>query len=138
MTCVSTTYTLHTHTAVHIIHTNARIHMHLCTPHHCSNNPAVVTIFHHFLDRAQRPTQSPCVGGRELTFTEHLPCATHHTCASPLKLSTNLLKFILKIVNLSPRDMTPIMQRVGCQPGMVPLHSVGLPSPHPHFSAEEK
>ena len=86
--------------------------------------------------------QSLCIGRRELIFFEHLLCATPHTepfiCAFILKLFTSPWKFVLQIVNMRPREMTPITQWVGCQPGMVPLDPMAPPLRHPYFSGEEK
>ena len=114
----------------------------VCHPTPPLKQLAAVSIYHRSPDRAQIPMQFLCAGRRELMFFEHLLCAMQHTepftCAFFLKLFISPLKFILQIVNMRPREMTPITQRVGCPPGMVPLDPAVPPLPHPCFSAEEK
>ena len=107
----------------------------VCHPTPPLKQLAAVSIYHRSPDRAQIPMQFLCTGRRELMFFEHLLCATQHTepftCAFFLKLFISPLKFILRIVNMRPREMTPITQRVGCPPGMVPLDPAVPPLPHP-------
>lgn len=88
-----------------------RTHTCICAPHTTAQTTCSSPHLSPFPRQSTNTYAVPLHWKKGTKFFEHLLCATQHTepfiCAFFLKLFTSPWKFVLQIVNMRPREMTP-------------------------------